>query len=181
MITQIVEYKNIILQRLDENRKSFDLLYGIKHYGNCISIMCQELEQTIKILFLLNQNESEQKQFIEQSINNRAWFTITRDNKKEYITEEKLIQYSDTLSGWDKSKYEFGLAFGNIANTYNFGTKDPIMGISENDKGKIYRYIAEYHNKTFPQEYSLNDLIIELPTILNMISNHLINYLDRVK
>jgi hypothetical protein len=180
MISPIDEYKKIILQRLDENRKSFDLLFGIKHYGNCISIMRQELDQVIKLLFLLNSTKNEQNQYIESSINNHKWFITNLDHKKEYITEESLTKYSETLSGWDKSIYEFGLAFGSLANTFNYGTKDPIKGMGENEKEKIYNYISEYHNKNFPREYDLSILILELPTILNKISINLASYMDRL-
>ena len=180
MISPIDEYKKIISQRLDENRKSFDLLFGIQHYGNCISIMRQELDQVIKLLFLLNSTKSEQMQFIEASINNHKWFVLTSDNKKDYVTEDILKEFSETLSGWDKSIYEFGLAFGSMANTYNYGTKDPIKSMADKDKEKIFKYITEYHNKDFSREYDLGKLILELPTILNLISNNLQKYMDRL-
>jgi hypothetical protein len=180
MITSIDEYKKIIIQRLDENRKSFELLFGIKHYGNCISIMRQELDQVIKLLYLLNSTKNEQKQFIESSINNHKWYKVNSDNTKDYITEDILTTYSETLTGWDKSIYEFGLAFGSLATTFNYGTRDPIKGIGENDKDKIYKYIVEYHNKDFPKNYDLGILILELPTILNKISIQLQNYVERL-
>jgi hypothetical protein len=180
MITPIEEYKKIVSQRLEENRKSFDLLFGIKHYGNCISIMRQELDQVVKLLFLLNSTKDDQKKFIESSINNHKWFIVNSDNKKDYITEDVFTKYSETLDGWDKSIYEFGLAFGSLANTYNYGTKDPIKSMGENDKEKIYEYISEYHNKNFPKDYDLSKLILELPTILNKISINLQKYMDRL-
>jgi hypothetical protein len=180
MISSIEEYKKIVYQRLDENRKSFDLLYGIKHYGNCISIMRQELDQAVKLLFLLNSTKDEQKQFIESSINNHKWFKVNRDNTKDYITEDVLTTYSETLKGWDRSIYEFGLAFGSLTNTFNYGTRDPIKSIGENDKETIYKYIYEYHNKGFPREYDLSKLILELPTILNKISIQLQSYIDQL-
>ena len=178
MISSIDEYKKIVLQRLEENRKSFDLLFGIKHYGNCISIMRQELDQVIKLLFLLNSTKDEQKQYIDASINNHRWFILGTDNKKNYITDDDLTTFSETLVDWDKSIYEFGLAFGSLVNTFNYGTKDPIKSIGENDKEKIYKYIVEYHNKIFPKEYDLGKLILELPTILNKISINLQKYME---
>jgi hypothetical protein len=180
MITPIDEYKKLILQRLDENRKSFDLLYGIKHYGNCISIMCQELEQVVKLLFLLNSSKNDQIQFIKASINNQKWFFTNKEFKKEYIAEDVFTKYSETLEGWDRSIYEFGLSFGHMANTFNYGTRDPIKSIGENDKEKIHNYIIEYHNKDFPKNYDLESLIKELPTILNRISVNLQSYMNRL-
>jgi len=155
MITPLEEFKKIVFQRLEENQKSFDILFGLKHYGNCISIMRQELDQIIRLLFLLNSAKNVQKQLIESSINNHKWFVINKENKKDYITDEIISKYSESLKGWDKSIYEFGLAFGSLATTFNYGTKDPIKTMAENDRDKIYKYIIEYHDKDFPRDYNI--------------------------
>lgn len=180
MITPLEEFKKIVFQRLEENQKSFDILFGLKHYGNCISIMRQELDQIIRLLFLLNSTKNVQRQLIESSINNHKWFVINKENKKDYITEEIISKYSESLNGWDKSIYEFGLAFGSLATTFNYGTKDPIKTMAENDRDKIYKYILEYHNRDFPRDYDINVLIRELPDILNIISSNLQKYMDRL-
>jgi hypothetical protein len=121
MISENDEYKKMINHRLEENIKSFKLLYGIKHYGNCISIMCQELDQIIRLLFLLNSSSNEKKQFINSSINNHKWYIVNSLNKKENITDEMLLKFTETLNGWDKSIYEFGFSFKSLSNNFNYG------------------------------------------------------------
>jgi hypothetical protein len=180
MISETDEYKNIISHRLEENMKSFKLLFGMKHYGNCISIMCQELDQIIRLLFLLNSNAAAKKLFIYSSINSHKWYIVNKENKKEYITDENLLKFTETLSGWDKSIYEFGFSFKNLTTSFNYGSRDPIKSMSETDREKLYNYIREYHNKDFVSDFSLDDLIPVLPLIIEEISRNLKNYMSKL-
>jgi hypothetical protein len=180
MITHVEEYKKLVNHRLDENMKSFNLLFGIQHYGNCISIMCQELDQIMKLLYLLNKDKNEQKNFIEASIDNHKWFTVDSDNKKRYVTDEDLINFSNSIVGWDKSIYEFGLAFSSLNNSFNYGSKDPIKSMNEFDREKLYSYIREYHKSNFPKDFTLDDLIPILPMIFELISINLQCYMKKL-
>jgi hypothetical protein len=180
MIAQVDEYKKLINHRLDENVKSFKLLFEMKHYGNCISIMRQELDQIMKLLFLLNRNKVERKQFMESSIESHKWFVLNKENRKEYITEEDIAKYSESLSGWDKSIYEFGLAFGHLTNSFNYGSKDPIKSMNDIYRKMLYDYIKGYHDKDYPKDFSLDDLIPILPMIFDSISFHLQSYMKEL-
>jgi hypothetical protein len=180
MIPQITEYKKLVTHRLEENLKSFKLLFGINHYGNCISIMCQELDQIIRLLYLLNQRKEEQIQFMESSINSHRWYLVNQDHTKKYITDEDIIEYSKELRGWDKSIYEFGIAFDCLSNNFNYGSKNPIKSMNEIDRKKLSDYIIEYHKADFPDEFTIDDLIPILPSIIKLISEKLTIYLERL-
>jgi hypothetical protein len=180
MITQNDEYKKLISHRLEENVKSFKLLYDIQHYGNCISIMCQELDQVVSLLFLLNSNSEDRRLFMQSSINSQKWFIVNKENKKVYVTEEMIVKFAETLTGWDKSIYEFGLSFSNLSKNFNYGSKDPIKSMNDFDRVKLSTYIRDYHINDFPINFSLNDLIPVLPIIIKEISTKLNDYMHRI-
>jgi hypothetical protein len=180
MIPQNEEYKKLINHRLAENVKSFKLLFDIQHYGNCISIMCQELDQVISLLFLLNSNSDDKKLFINSSINSQKWYVLNRENKKEYITDEMLVKFAESLKGWDKSIYEFGLSFGSLSKNFNYGSRDPIKSMNDFERDKLYSYIKEYHNNDFKRDFSLNELIPVLPLIIEEISKKLKIYMEKI-
>jgi hypothetical protein len=180
MITQTDEYKRLVSHRLEEDLKSFRLLFGMKHYGNCVSLMCQELDQMIRLLFLLNSSQRDRISFMESSINNHKWYVLNKENKKENITDETLADFTKTLAGWDKSIYDFGFAFKDMSNAFNYGSKDPIKGMSEENRKKLYDYIIAYHKKDFPNDFSINDLFPVLPEIINVISLNLKNYIEKI-
>jgi hypothetical protein len=142
--------------------------------------MCQELDQIMKLLFLLSKNKIEKGQFMEASIENHKWFVLNKENKKEYITDEDIVKYSESLSGWDKSIYEFGLAFSHLTNSFNYGSKDPIKSMNDLYRNMLYDYVKEYHDENFPKDFCLDDLIPILPMILDSISLHLQSYMKEL-
>jgi hypothetical protein len=180
MQQDIIEFRKIIEHRLDENWKSFTLLFNMNHYGNCISIMCQELDQMIAILFLLNRNEVERKHLINLSTNNHKWYFLDYETKKNYINEKDLINFADTLIGWDKSIYEFGLSFNKLSINFNYLMKDPIVGMSESDKSKIYTYIKTYHSYEFPVQFGLKELVPLLKEVFTIITAKIGAYLEKL-
>jgi hypothetical protein len=180
MISEKDEYKRIISQRLGENWKSFKILFGLKHYGNCISIMCQELDQIISLLFLLNRNQYEKEHLVRLSINSQKWFFLNGDNKKVYITEKEIINYADSLQGWEKGIYEFGLSFQCLSKNFNYLLRDPMKSMSENERRQISDYIKEYHNTVFNDNFSLDDLIPLLEDIFKTITSNLLIYMDKI-
>ncbi len=177
MITPKDEYRKLIISWLEENWKSFKILFELKHYGNCISIMLQELEQVIRILYLLNQPDYIRDQLINNSINNQKWFIIDVNNKRRYIKEAEIFHFSDNLTGWEAGIIEFGSCFRNISNNYNYMSKDPIKSLNDSERNSIYKYIIEYHNKEFSNDYSITDLIPVLPMIFSKISDKIKEYI----
>jgi len=180
MLTEKNEYKRLISNRLKENWKSYKILFQMKHYGNCISLMCQELDQVISLLFLLNRSEYEKEKLITQSINNQKWFLHKPDGKKEYITEKELKSFAESLVGWDRRIYEFGFAFKSLSKSYNYFLKDPIRGMKELERKKIVEYIVEYHDKEFPVDFTIVDLVPKLEGIFKRIAKNLISYMEKI-
>ena len=63
----------IIQKRSEENDKSIKLLYKQKLYGNCISILRQELDSMVRVLFLLSQEQEIRQCLIQQTLNNEKF------------------------------------------------------------------------------------------------------------
>jgi hypothetical protein len=173
MISEKEEYSSTIKHHLEENRKSFYILFELKHYGNCIAIMCQELDQIIKILFLLKCEKNDKTNFIRLTVNNQKWYKTDRNEKKVFITDDFLRKYAESFTGWEKSIYNFGFSFKSLSNNLNYFLKNPIISLDESERLKIYEYIREYHEEDFPIDFSIDDLIPVLPLVFNRISEEL--------
>jgi len=172
MISPKDEYVKLVCQRLEENWKSFSILFSMKHYGNCISIMRQELEQSINVLFLIKQRNMDRDYLIDLAINNKKWHVIV-DAKKENITEEVLRKFSRSLDGWERKVYEFGFAFKSLSVNYNYMLKNPIVSLNEEERNSIHAYIEEYHDASFPHDFTIEDVIPIIPRIFAVLSERL--------
>ena len=88
---------NIVRARSVENAKSFDLLYKHGCYGNCVSIIRQELDSYIKVLFIRNHQQKDV--FINQILNGEK----LRVGKK-VITDKTMLSYlkPDHMDKWEE-------------------------------------------------------------------------------
>ncbi len=59
------QFCEIVKKRSEENSKSIKLLYEQKLYGNCISILRQELDSMIRVLFLLSKERKTRQILIQ--------------------------------------------------------------------------------------------------------------------
>ena len=176
MITPQVQFKKLINKRLEENSKSFSILFGLSHYGNCISIMCQELDQYFRLLFLLKQPQHVRDHLINNSINDQKWYITDSKNKKEYITEATIEEFAKGLKGWESDIFEFRNIFYKITNNFNYILKDPIKGLNESERDLIFKYIKEHHDQSFEKNYTIKELVPVLPMIFLRISNSMKEY-----
>ena len=59
------KFCNIVKNRSEENAKTIKLLYENKLYGNCVSILRQELDSMVRVLFLLTCEQVKRMMFIK--------------------------------------------------------------------------------------------------------------------
>ncbi len=141
----------------------------MQHYGNCISILCQELDQYIRLLFLFKQPQHIRDELIGHSINNQKWYYTNNENKKVIITDQHIEDFAKGLQEWDSDIFEFRNIFYKITINFNYILRDPIKGLNEMERELLYKYIREYHDSDFPKQYSINDLFPILPAIFTRI------------
>lgn len=72
-MNNLKQFCEIVKKRSEENSKSIKLLYEQKLYGNCISILRQELDSMVRVLFLLSQEQETRQLLIQQTLDNEKW------------------------------------------------------------------------------------------------------------
>ena len=125
--------------------------------------MCQELDQYIKLLYIIKQPYDKKEHLINCSINSKKWDVLDQD----------IDLFAKSLTGWDLAIYEFRNVFNKLTINYNYLLRDPLNGINESEKESIYKYIKEYHDKEFIKKYTLVELVPVLPMIFSSISDNI--------
>jgi len=134
--------------------------------------MRQELEQSINVLFLIKQNKIDKDKLIELAIANKRW-SININKIKQYINDEVLQIFSESLDGWERGIYKFGFVFKSLSVNYNYMLRNPINSISEIERRTIHDYIKEYHVSNFRADFNIDDIIPVLPHIFEKLSGKL--------
>ena len=164
-----IKFCNIVKQRSSENYNSFMMLHKNGLYGNCISILRQELDSYLRIMYLL---ESDKKElFISQTLAGLKWSYI-KNGRKYNITDAIILNNIFDIQGWEKRVYDLGCAFIHLSNFHNYLLVNPFLSLSENDKKSILQFIKDYHGIEL-QELNINTIIPVLPLVMEKISKNL--------
>lgn len=167
----VEKFCGILRTRSAENKESFDVLFQNGLYGNCFSVLRQELDSMIRVIFLLNIPEIPQREsLIQKTLNGEKWTFINHNNKVQTITDKDMVNIANDLWGWTQNVYKFGCAFIHLSNFHNYLTEDPFMTLPENEKSDIINQINNYHFANLNIDSNLNDIIPYLPKVMAKIS-----------
>lgn len=145
---EIEKFCNIVKNHSIENSKAINLLYEHKLYGNCISVLRQELDSMVRVLFLLTCNTDLRINLITQTLNNEKW-NIDRHNIKDF----QLIQNSLKMHGWAKNVYQFGCAFIHLSIFHYYQEQDPFLKLSQSEIEVIKNFMVQYQE--FPANINI--------------------------
>ena len=164
------QFCGILRNRSEENKKSFEVLFGNNLYGNCFSILRQELDSMVRVIYLLNIPEiSKRELLIKKTLNGEKWTFINHNNKVQNITDRDMVNIASELWGWTQNVYKFGCAFIHLSKFHNYLTEDPFMALSDTEKEDITNQLNNYHFANLNQNSSLNDIIPYLPMVMEKI------------
>jgi hypothetical protein len=167
----IEKFCGILRSRSAENKKSFDVLFENNLYGNCFSVLRQELDSMIRVIYLLNIPEiSKRKLLVQKTLNGEKWTFINHNNRVQNITDRDMVNISSELLGWTQNVYKFGCSFIHLSNFHNYLIEDPFMELSESEKGIIIKQINNYHSANLNMNSNLSDVVPYLPKIMDKIT-----------
>jgi len=164
-----------VRSRSAENRRVMNVLYRMKAVGQMISVLRQELDSTIRVIYLIAQTDSRKYQLIESSVNGEIW---RQQHSRYRVTDKEMVEISNTLEGYCGSVYKFGCAFIHLSNMHDYNDRDPFTIISQEDKEIILGYCRAYHSGPNGNNISFNDIIPYIPKVFYKVSENLQYYLQ---
>jgi len=112
-------------------------------------------------------------QLLSNSINDQKWYIVGSDNKKVYIVDKDIEDFAKELKGWEFDIFEFRNVFYKVNNNFNYILKDPIKGLNDSERELIYKYVKEYHDPEFKNDYTIKELVPVLPIIFKRIADNI--------
>src|SRR5690348_14381253 len=101
-MNDIARFCAIIRQRSKENAQAFSLLSTKNLTGQLFSILRQELDSMIRVIYLLQ---------ISDLAERHSLIALTLDSKKWKITDKQMVGIANNLQGWTEYVYKFGCGF----------------------------------------------------------------------
>ncbi len=157
--------------RSNDNRKAFRLLESGDIPSQMVSILRQELDSMIRVIYLLSQSDmSYRNELIQASVEGKHWVV---KGKKRRITDKEMVELVNELHGWAKSVYRFGCAFIHLSGFHDYRERDPMEMISKEEKEAVLKHMKYYHGGPSDPNPTFKDLIPYLPMVFEKIASNL--------
>jgi hypothetical protein len=172
----ILEFCEIARKRSIENEKSFEILYHSNLFGQTVSILRQELDTLVRVIFLLSKPIEQRRELVKQTLTNEK----CRIGKTK-ITDKMMVDLSTKLNGWSEYVYKFGCAFIHLSNFHDYEKGNLFNNITVLERNNIINYLNSYHG--FRKEVELNNqtIIPYLPKIFKKINGNLDLYIKSLE
>lgn len=177
----VQDFIKLVQTRSHENQKSLNILFQQGLIGNCISILRQELDTFIRIIYLgLEPNLKERERLMKSTLNGEKWRTLSKNNKLKNITDREMIDLSNKIKGYVEYVYKFGCSFIHLSDYHNYKESNPFNKLTFKERFDISFYLNQYHGFPKNKELSLQNIISYLPDIFNKISSNSLYYNDQL-
>ena len=178
-MTDLEKFCRLVKARSDENKKAFRLVHHSNLTGQVISLLRQELDSMVRIIYLLNLDElNYRNHLIKQTLNCERWRKLENNS---IITDKQMVDIADSLNGWTQSVYKFGCAFIHLSNFHDYKNVDPFANLPEDEKDTIKQHLNHYHSFPLTENLSVDTLKWVLPMVFDKVSGNLEYYIRDLK
>lgn len=177
----VFQFIELVKNRSEENRLSLNNLYENRLLGNCISILRQEIDTFIRIIYLGRLNSIEERErLINLTFNDEKWNKLTLNNKSRNITDKDMVNIASEVKGYVQYLYKFGCGFIHLSNYHNYKIKNPFDRLSLSEQIDIKFYLHQYHGFSIQNDLTIEGIEDLIPNIFEKVSQNMLYYNDQL-
>ena len=173
----------MIRNRTEENRRalnSFSIAHNV--LSPAISILRQELDSMVRVIYLLAITErAEQQRLIQDTLLGKRWRVQGDNGKFRNVTDREMVDLAQWLTGWTQSVYRFGCAFIHLSDFHNHFSQNPFEALSGEEKAHILSHMRSYHGGPLHDNPDMRELSMYIPRIFEKIAGNLNCYLEHLE
>ncbi|PRC90968.1 hypothetical protein [Solimicrobium silvestre] len=163
-----------VRSRSREHLQAMQLLAQARLAGQMVSVLRQELDSMVRVIYLLTRNLERRELLIEASVKGEKWL---QENSRATVTDREMVDLSQSLQGWTQSVYKFGCAFIHLSGLHDYNDRDPLVQLPRQERHDILAHCRHYHGGSLTDDASFEDLVPFFPRVLEKIANNLESYL----
>ena len=174
-MTETEQFCKILRERSAENVAAGQLLFNNGFYGQFISILRQELDSLVRVVFLLSKDLVIRQHFISQTLQNIKW---TMPNSRTVITDRNMVDLTNCLFGWTNSVYKLGCAFIHLSPMADYRNSNPFQQLEQTEIDDIKQHLHNYHGFHLTNPLNIDTIIPYLLKVLEKVSGNLECYIE---
>jgi len=163
-----------IRSRSLEHQRAMQLLAEARLAGQMVSVLRQELDSMVRVIYLLAQSAERRKLLINASVRGEKW---SKEGSRARVTDKEMVELAQALQGWTQSVYKFGCAFIHLSGLHDYNDRDPLAQLPAEERLDILEHCRYYHGGPGHDSERFNDLVPYLPRVLEKIAGNLECYL----
>jgi hypothetical protein len=167
----------IVRQRSRENKQAISLLSRTGLTGQVMSVLRQELDSMVRVIFLLSQTIDERNHLIDLTLTGKKWKLRSNAN----VTDKQMVDLADTLNGWTKSVYKFGCAFIHLSSFHDYVFNDPFENLEPEEIDAVKIHLNNYHSFTLTTELTMQSILFYLPMVFDKVEENLECYVKNLE
>ncbi|MCA9993380.1 MAG: hypothetical protein KDE29_20485, partial [Anaerolineales bacterium] len=145
-ISTLERFCRQVRERSKEHQQAFQILHHQNLWGAALSLVRQELDSMIRVIYLLEIEEPiERNRLIEDSINGRHWKRQTEKGKWIRITDREMVDLALERHGWITQVYQYGCNLIHLSDWHDYQHSDPVDNLSETERRKLRSEIEDFH------------------------------------
>ena len=147
--------------------------------GMMSSILRQELDSMVRVIYLLNISDLEERnRLIVQMLNGEVWTVLTDKGKSKKVTDKDMVELANNLQGWTLSVYKFGCSFIHLSKYHDYSDENPFDLLSSEEQKSILKHMRYYHGGPKNSSPNFDEFVTYFPSVFDKISGNLECYLN---
>lgn len=177
-MSNITIFLRQVRSRSLEHQRAMELLAGARLAGQMVSVLRQELDSMVRVIYLLTQSQERRELLIGAAVSSDKW---SQKSSRAKVTDKEMVELAQALQGWTQSVYKFGCAFIHLSGLHDYNDRDPLSQLPAEDRQDILKHCRYYHGGPAPAAERFEDLVPYLPRVLEKISGNLECYLESLE
>lgn len=153
-----------------EHQKAMALLANANIAGQMMSVLRQELDTMVRVIYLLSQGNERRQALIDASVAGEIW---RQETSKGRVTDREMVDLAQRLMGWTQSVYKFGCAFIHLSSLHDYNYRDPIQRLPNDERQYLLEHVRFYHGGPMSDHPTFADYVPYLPAVLEKVSSNL--------
>jgi hypothetical protein len=169
----------MIRERSQGHCRAFTALEHANVPGQMVSILRQELDSMVRLIYLLEQTDVIYREaLITASVNGLKW---KHSNNKSNVTDREMVNLSQGLQGWTESVYRFGCAFIHLSRVHDYLARDPFLALPQQERQDLIQHLRDYHQGPTTSTPTFDDIVPYLPRVFEKIASNLESYIRKLE
>ena len=176
LVSDLINFCNIVKNRSEENSKAINLLISKKLYSTAVSVLRFELDSMIRVLYLLSCAPYNREHHLQQFFQDQRW-----EKNGKHVTDRLMLNKAINLHGWASKVYDFACAFIHLSYYHDYFNDDPFSRMDKKDLEIIKNYMIEFHEFQKQEIITFNSLKPYMSNIFQKINGNLKCYIENLE